>query len=106
MALNRYQLTDNEVSFVFDSLDLDAITKSAIYGNDLDEQANYAHQAILDQANEKQSESVYYDVPLMQTTFTAHTLLEQIHAKRMAAVEVNETIYSTLRQAFDAGHKH
>lgn len=106
LALSQHKLSHNEEVFILEHLDLEAIAKSALYGNELDEQTDYAHQAIVEQANAKLPELTYYDMSSMQTTFTAHTLIEQMNAKRSGAVEINETVYDTLRQAYNAGHKH
>lgn len=105
-ALAQYKLTHAEEAFILERLDGHAIAKSALHGDELNEQTTYAYQAIVEQVNAKQPEPIYYDVPSMQTTFTAHTLIEQINAGRMGATQVNETIYDTLFQAYAAGHKH
>lgn len=51
-VMRRHGKEDKDVDVVmsiFDDLDLDAITKAALYGHEMEQQTAYAHQEIEDQ---------------------------------------------------------
>lgn len=46
------QITEDELNNLFESLDEVRVEKAALYGNDMDEQTNYAHAEIAVQLKE------------------------------------------------------
>lgn len=97
-------LCDNEREFIFNSIDLDKVVKSALYANDMDEQTELAHKNIRLQFEAKLSDPVYFNVTFLKTTYPALTLNEVLHARSAGGIEVPLFIYEYLKTAYAAGH--
>lgn len=105
-ALPDQSLSHDEEVYILKALDFDIVVKSALRSEDMDEQTTYAHQSIKEQFLKNLNSPIYFDVPSMSTTYTAHTLEEAIKAKRMSAVEIPEYVHGRMKELYAAGHTH
>lgn len=90
--------------YILEKLDPNEIEKAALNGDEIEEQTNYAYDNIREQFTRKLETPIYFDVSVLRTTFTAHSIEEAVKTKINGGMEVTEYIHEKLRSAYDAGH--
>jgi hypothetical protein len=97
-------LCESEQEFIFNSINLEEVSTSALQSDDTDEQIELAHKNIREQFDAKLATPVYFNVTFLKTTYPALTLNEVIHARSAGGYEVPLFVYEHLKSAYAAGH--
>lgn len=97
-------LSTSEIDWLYDNIDCDRASHSALHGTDMDEQTEYAYQDIQEQIKEPLTTSLYFHVPAIRSTFEAKTLHEGFMCIRNGGQEVPEFVYEKIKEAYTAGH--